>query len=138
MKSVTTEDKAFLDAIRVQYDLLAEGFAKGDANIVARQFFTPDAWSVGEGEETAIEADQIEKLYADFVGIYTYTAQSVAPRRVGDAGWDYVEVTLKSTDGSNEIHSYKALYLWQKQGDQWRCVGQMYVEGSFKGSSVEL
>ena len=138
MTPATTEDKAFLDAIKVQYDLLAEGFAKGDAAIVARQFFTPDAWSVGPGEESAIMADEIEKLYADFVGVYTFTAQSVAPRRVGDAGWDYAEVTLTATDGSNEIHSYKALYLWQRQGNQWRCMGQMYVEGSFKGSSVSL
>lgn len=138
MTSFTSEDIAFQNAIKAQYEILAAGFAKGDAAIVAHQFFAPHAWAVGEGEETAIEAAQIETLYADFVGAYTYTVQSVAPRRVGNAGWDYAEVTLKSTDGTNDIHRYKVLYLWERQENQWRCAGQMYVEGSFQGSAAGL
>lgn len=135
MKQETSADNELRDAISTQYNLLVEAFAKGDASIISRQFFTPDAWAVGEGTETAIEAEQIEKLYSDFVGNFTYAVKSACTRRTGDAGWDFAEVTLRSTDGSDEIHLYKVLYLWTKQDGRWRCRGQMYVEGSFKGAT---
>lgn len=138
MPQTNIADNEFRDAIAAQYQILSEGFSKKDAAIVARQFFTADAWSIGAQDETAIGADQIEKLYADFVPAYTFSAKSVAPHRLGDAGWDYAEVTLKPIDGSGEDHSYKVLYLWQHEGGQWRCKGQMFVEGSFKGAVAGL
>jgi hypothetical protein len=131
-------DLEFRNAIAAKYAVLTEGFAKNDSGIVANDFFTPDAWSVGEGEETAIKADKIAQLYADFVGAYTFEAKSVSAYRVGNAGWDYAEVTLVSTDGQNEVHPYKVLYVWEKVNGEWCCKGQMYVEGSFKGAVLGL
>lgn len=137
-QDVTKEDKEFHVAIAKQYEILTEGFAKSDAAIVAHKFFTPHAWSVGLGDETAIKAEKIEALYSEFVGPYTFTAKSVAPSRIGNAGWDFAEVTLTSKDGSEEIHRYKVLYLWEKEDGAWRCKGQMYVEGSFEGAVADV
>ncbi|WP_124830719.1 MULTISPECIES: nuclear transport factor 2 family protein [unclassified Burkholderia] len=127
-------DQAFQQAIAANYAVLTNGFATNNAGTVAYEFFTSDAWSVGAEEETAIGAKAIETLYADFVGAYTFEAKSVSAHRVGDAGWDFAEVTLVSTDGQKEVHPYKVLYVWERIDGKWTCKGQMYVEGSFKGA----
>lgn len=132
------QDQAFRDAIAARYAVLSEGFAKNDAGIIANRFFTPDAWSIGEGEETAINADKIAQLYSDYVGAYSFAAKSVSATRIGNAGWDFAEVTLVSASDKTEVHSYKVLYLWENIDDQWCCRGQMYVEGSFQGAVAGL
>lgn len=129
-------DREFHEAIASKYAVLTDGFAKNNSGTIANEFFTPDAWSVGEGEETAVGAKAIDRLYADFVGAYTFEAKSVFAHRVGNAGWDFAEVTLVSTDGQKEVHPYKVLYVWERIDGVWNCKGQMYVEGSFNGAAA--
>lgn len=123
----------FKRTISAKYEILVKAFATNNAKLISEQFFTPEALAVGEGEETAIGNSQIENLYSEFVGVYQYAAKSFKTTVQGDFGWDFADVLLTPVDkqADDHPHPYKVLYIWSKEGGEWLCKGQMYVEGSF-------
>lgn len=123
---------AFKKAIRAQYDLKEQAFARHDAETIVTQFYTPDVISVGEGEGIFIGRDRIRPLYQDVVRNNRVRIESVHTFVSGSAGWDWADFHVFPTDGKSKPFTFAILFLWSRIDGKWMCKGDYFMTGSFK------
>lgn len=116
-------------AISARHDLMKEAFASGDPDLIANHYYTKDAWVFGDQDQTWKGSDAIRELYAGVVGTYTWTSKSERIVPMGDGAIEYVIGAIHPVDDA-EPTSYKIVFGWVKQGDEWLCNTQMFGFGT--------
>lgn len=127
-----TELSAFRQAIRAQYDLKEQAFARHDAETIVTQFYAPDVISVGQGEGIFIGRDQIRPLYQDVVRNNRVKIESVHTYVNGSAGWDWADFHVFPTNGKTKPFTFAILFLWSRIDGKWMCKGDYFMTGSFR------
>jgi ketosteroid isomerase-like protein len=130
--TAASELAAFKKAIRAQYDLKEQAFARHDAETIVTRFYAPDVISVGEGEGIFVGRDQIRPLYPDVVRNNRVRIESVHTYVNGNAGWDWADFQVFPTDGKSKPFTFAILFLWSRIDGQWMCKGDYFATGSFK------
>jgi hypothetical protein len=117
-------------AIDAKHDLLRAAFATGDAEIIGKEFYAPEAWVVGPDTATWKGTERIISLYGDFVGLNRWKAKRESIVANGSESIsEYIVGTTISVETSQES-DFKILFIWSKIGKEWLCGAQFYASGS--------
>jgi ketosteroid isomerase-like protein len=128
---------AFKKVIREKYDLKERAFAAHDAETILTKFYAADAVSVGAGYGVYKGREQLRPLYEDAVKTLNVKVTSRHTVLNGDAGWDWADFYVTSTDPTQKPFNLVILFLWSKTDGQWICKGDFYVEGNFEAGKLE-
>jgi ketosteroid isomerase-like protein len=128
----SAELAAFKKAIRLKYDMKEKAFAAHDAQTILTRFYAEDAVSVGEGFGIFNGRKDLRPLYEKAVNEYTVKVTSVHTFVQGSAGWDWADFYVTPVDPKEKPFNLAILFLWAKNGTEWTCKGDFYVNGSFK------
>ena len=127
---------AFKKVIREKYDLKERAFAAHDAETILTRFYAEDAISVGAGYGVYKGREQLRPLYVDAVKTLTVKVTSRHTELNGDAGWDWADFYVTSTDPTQKPFNLAILFLWSKADGQWICKGDFFVEGNFEAGKL--
>ncbi len=137
--TATTSDSgallAFKKAIRAKYDMKEAAFAAHDAAIIVNNFYAADVVSTGEGEGVALNRSQLMPLYEEVVKDNIVKVESFYTYVNGDTGWDWADFHVTPTNGKDKPFSFRIIFLWALENNEWMCKGDMYFKGSFKDKS---
>jgi ketosteroid isomerase-like protein len=120
---------SFKAAIRAKYDLKEKAFAEHDAETIVTRFYAEDAVSVGAGFGIYKGREQLRRLYQEAVQTYRVKVISVHTVVEGNAGWDWADFEVTSTDPSHPGFTLAILFLWAKHQGDWICKGDFFVNG---------
>lgn len=126
-----SELNAFKAAIRVKYDLKEEAFRRNNPIPIANQFYTEDVISVGSGDVFMKGREQLLEEYKKHIQD-TVRIESVYTHVNGNSGWDWANFYVTPADPAVAPFTFKILFLWEKRGGEWWCVGDMFMEGKFQ------
>lgn len=134
----SAEFTAFQQAIRAQYDLKERAWAAQDHEALVTGFYAPSAFSAAEGAPAFFARGR-----AQFLALYkTYVAdttririESVHTHVNGNMGWDWAN--FHADVKPEKVKDYppspvRILFLWEKIGGQWLCVGDVVLLGTFE------
>jgi ketosteroid isomerase-like protein len=121
---------AFKVAIRKMYDLKEAAFRDHDPLPIVNQFYTEDATSVGPGDVYLRGRKEFLEEYQKHMSS-TVRIVSVQTHLNGNNGLDWANFYITPADPAVKPFSFKILFLWEKRGQEWRCIGDMFVTGKF-------
>jgi ketosteroid isomerase-like protein len=128
---------AFKRVIREKYDLKEQAFAAHDAETILTKFYAGDAISVGAGFGVYKGREQLRPLYEDAVKTLNVKVTSRHTVLNGDAGWDWADFYVTSTDPTQKPFNLAILFLWSRIDGQWICKGDFFVKGNFEAGKLD-
>lgn len=109
---------------------MKKAFAENGPIWVANEFYAPNAWVFG-GEDTWQGTEEILELYKSVCGAYTWAYESMNTIATSeDSVLDFIYGRIDSTS-DDEVIEYKILFGWQKIDGDWKCITQMFAEGTW-------
>ena len=126
----------FRKAIRAQYDLKEKGFADDDPAVIVEQFYSEDVFSVGPDGIGHSGREELRKVYNEVVPTSTVRVESFRSAVDGNSGWDWANFYVTPDDAAEKPFSFVILFLWEKRGGKWWCVGDIYVLGKYPPDST--
>ena len=126
------ELSAFKAAIDEQHAAIGAAFDRGDAQFIGEQVFNDSAWLVGDGDDGTYYGSQaVADVFLPFVSNYTWKSESVRYGVSGTIGYDFANAVATAVN-SDEVLTFKLLFIWENIDRKWVATGQMYVNGSYK------
>jgi ketosteroid isomerase-like protein len=123
-------DSSVLAAIDAQHELMRKAFETKNADSIANDFYTPEAWVVGPEQATWKGSEQIFALYKDFVGNYRWETRREQLIPTGTGGvLEYLTGAIDPVDGGEKL-TYKILFAWTKHDGKWLCATQFFAPGA--------
>ena len=123
---INQETIAILDQKNI---LMTRGYAQGDAEIIASEYYLEDAWVIGPEGGSWVGKDQILALYESVVGVFTWGTERVHLMETADGSIsEFLIGTIYPID-EGEQASYKIQLVWTKQGNDWKCASQFFASG---------
>jgi len=122
-------DSTVVREIDLQHERMKRAFDESDADSIANDFYTPDAWVVGPQEATWKGRERIFALYKDVVGVYRWETKREQLISTGEGS--ALEYLIGSIDpvAGGEALVYKILFAWTKLGGRWLCATQFFAFG---------
>jgi ketosteroid isomerase-like protein len=122
-------ESAVVKEIDSQHALMKRAFEESDADSIANDFYTPDAWVVGPQDATWRGTARILALYKDVVGVYRWEMKRERLFLTGEGS--ALEYLIGSIDpvAGGETLVYKILFAWTKSGGRWLCATQFFAFG---------
>ena len=120
--------------IEARLDALEKLWAAGDAKGVVEQIYTDDVVIAGEGMPGPVQGkQQAEQLVAELIkGSKTVEVELKQFRQLGpEAASTWVVWHLPPPEGQADPVLIRSLFVWEKQGGEWRMSGDMYSVGPF-------
>jgi ketosteroid isomerase-like protein len=122
-------DSAVVEAIDRQHERMRKAFEDGDAETIANDFYSPDAWVVGPENATWKGTARIHALYKGVVGVYRWTTrrEKLIPTGNGSV-LEYFVGAIEPVAGGETL-VYKILFAWTGVGEKWMCATQFFAFG---------
>lgn len=120
--------------IEARIDAMEKLWASGDAAGLVEQLYTDDIVIAGEGMPGPIEGKpQAEQLVAELIkGSKTAEVELKRFKQLGpEAASTWVVWRLPPPEGQATPVLVRSLFVWEKQGGEWRISGDMYSIGPF-------
>jgi uncharacterized protein (TIGR02246 family) len=120
--------------IEARIDALEKLWAAGDAKGVAEQLYTHDVVIAGEGMPAPVQGrQQAEQLVAELIkGSKTVELELKRFRQLGpEAASTWVVWHLPPPEGQADPVLIRSLFVWEKQGGEWRMSDDMFSIGPF-------
>lgn len=120
--------------IEARIDVLERLWAAGDAKGLVEQLYTDDIVIAGEGMPgPVVGKQQAEQLVAELIkGSKTAEVELKRFKQLGpEAASTWVVWRLPPPEGQADPVLIRSLFVWQKQGGEWRMSDDMYSVGSF-------
>lgn len=118
------------NALDAQHEVMREGYANGDAALIADKFYAPNAWVVGPDDAIWKERAGVLALYETVVGVYKWeTDRTHLVRLSEDSASEFLVGRILPVKGGETL-SYKIQLIWQKVNEQWMCVSQFFAYGN--------
>lgn len=120
-------------AILHRLETLSAHYAQGsDPEAIVRFLFWPEITTTGEGIDQVYRGiDAVLPLAREFSGAMgrdvTWTLNDPVIAS-GDLAYCLAQVTCRYAD--REAVSYRALYVWQRRGDDWKVLNEMLCLGT--------
>lgn len=124
---IPTQD--IIDSINAKQLEMKRAFLENDPSWIAEEFYANHAWVFG-GSDTWQGKDEILSLYQTVCGAYVWSYESINMMHSGDSVLDFIYGRIDSTSDAGFIE-YKILFVWQKIDGDWKCVTQMFAEGTW-------
>ena len=119
-----------LNAIDATHEIMRVAYEKGDAHMLANDFFTNDAWVVGGEDQTWRGYDGMLSLYDGIVGTYVWTIKREELISLGPtSAMEFLIGTITPHDTEQETLIYKIQLVWVQEGDVWKCASQFFAFG---------
>jgi uncharacterized protein (TIGR02246 family) len=109
-------------------------WAAADAKALTEQLYTDGIVIAGEGMPGPVEGkQQAEQLVAELIkGSRTAEVELKRFNQLGpEAASTWVVWRLPAPEGQADPVSVRSLFVWEKQGGEWRISADMYSVGSF-------
>ncbi|WP_321822456.1 MULTISPECIES: nuclear transport factor 2 family protein [unclassified Burkholderia] len=122
-------DSELIDAIDSKHELMRKAFEEKDAEAIANEFYTSDAWVVGPEGATWKGRESIFALYKDIVGVYRWESKRERFIPTGEGGvLEYLIGAIEPVAGGETL-VYKILFAWKRMGGEWLCATQFFAFG---------
>ncbi len=129
-----TEDSELTDfrsQIRTLYDMKEAAFAANDPEPILTRFYHSEVISTGPDGATHTGIEGLRPIYNEVIA-GDVRIESYSTFVKGDAGWDWVNFHVTPpAEANQEPFTFKMLFLWARENDEWRSHGEMYVAGEF-------
>jgi hypothetical protein len=121
----------FRSQIRTLYDMKEAAFAANDPEPILTRFYHSEVISTGPDGGTHTGIEGLRPVYNEVIA-GDVRIESYSTFVKGDAGWDWVNFHVTPPAEANEDpFTFKMLFLWARENDEWRSHGEMYVTGEF-------
>ena len=120
-----------LSAIDARHELMRRAYEMGDAALLADEFFTSDAWVIGEQDMTWRNRAGMVSLYTGIVGKYVWTTRRECLVPIGpDAVMEFLIGMITPHDPAEETLVYKIQFVWTRSDGAWKCATQFFALGT--------
>lgn len=117
-------------ALDAQHEVMRVGYAKGDAVMIADQFYSQDAWVVGPDSAVWKGREGVLALYETVVGVYEWETERKYSMQLSDSSISEFLIGRIVPVKGGETLSYKIQLVWKRINDKWLCVSQFFASGT--------
>lgn len=124
------QDGVFHKAVLTKYALKQQAFRTGNAALLRDHFYAADVVLLGEGVAPIVGGNAVFEAYSQLLPKRRNI--KLVPMRSsvsvdGTMAYDFVLATPTASDPAVKLPSETILFVWRKEGDDWRCVVEMFV-----------
>ncbi|MNB89277.1 hypothetical protein D3C81_952650 [compost metagenome] len=121
------------DALATKHEVMTRGYANGDAEIIANQFYTPDALVVGPDNAFWDGHENVLSLYKSVVGVYKWTFERQYLVQLSEDSASEFVIGVITPVEAGETLSYKIQFIWKRTAAGWHCISQFFAPGKSFG-----
>lgn len=119
--------------LRAKYDLIEKASVTGDIRGMVKEVYSSQFVTAGQDSATVQNVDQLVEVLEQLIGggaRLKMTAMFGGGEMSGDLAYGFTlnEVTPL---GGGELMCGKSLMVWRREGDDWRCVADMFAMGVY-------